>query len=154
MTLTTRFGVVDYNEEDRLDFPSGLVGMPDLRSFVLLEHKPGSPFRWLQSVDEPSVSVLVVDPWAYVPEYQPEIRDGDLQGLNVTQESPPIVFTTVSIPKGKPEAMTLNLFGPIVINLMSRVGKQVTLDDSAYTIRYRVFPKANSGGGQSAEEAA
>lgn len=154
MTLATRFGAIELDPDKVIRFERGLLGFPSLRDFVVIEHQPGSPFSWLQSVDEPSLAFLVVDPWAYTPDYLPDIQDHHMQELKFDQDAPVLVLATASIPKGKPEALTLNLYAPLVINLRDRLGKQVTLDESAYTIRHRVFPKATTGGGRPATQAA
>ncbi len=144
MTLSTRFGMVEYNEEDILTFPQGLMGLPAMKRFLILEHKPGSPFRWLQSLDEPSMSLLVCDPWAYVADYAPQLRETDETDLALTDSEARMILATASIPPGKPEGMTLNLLGPLVINLSKRIGKQIALDGGTYTIRHRVFQRSRS----------
>ncbi|GMV89047.1 MAG: hypothetical protein AMXMBFR81_19780 [Chthonomonas sp.] len=144
MTLSTRFGLVEYNEEDILTFPQGLMGLPAMKRFLILEHKPGSPFRWLQSLDEPSMSLLVCDPWAYVADYDPQLRASDETDLALTDSEARMILATASIPPGKPEGMTLNLLGPLVINLSKRIGKQIALDGGTYTIRHRVFQRSRS----------
>lgn len=142
MTLSTRFGMVEYSEEDILTFPQGLLGLPTLKRFLILEHKPGSPFRWLQSLDEPSMSLLVCDPWAYVADYDPQLRPADESDLALDDSEARMILATASIPPGKPEGMTLNLLGPLVINLTKRIGKQIALDSGTYTIRHRVFQRS------------
>lgn len=144
MTLSTRFGMVEYNEEDILTFPQGLMGLPAMKRFLILEHKPGSPFRWLQSLDEPSMSLLVCDPWAYVADYAPQLCETDETDLALTDSEARMILATASIPPGKPEGMTLNLLGPLVINLSKRIGKQIALDGGTYTIRHRVFQRSRS----------
>lgn len=137
---TSRFGEISYSAEDVLHFPQGLVGFPALNEFVLLEHKPDTSFRWLQSLSDPNIAFLVVDPCSFVEEYSPVLSDADAEALSITEETPVVVLTTVSIPAGKPQDMTINLAGPLVVNTESKTGKQVVLDDEAYTIKHRVFP--------------
>jgi flagellar assembly factor FliW len=112
-----------------LEFPEGLIGFPNYRSFVVVRTGPSSVFRWLQSLDEPRIAFLVTDPRNYIQTYSP----GTLYGENM------LVFTTVNIPHGKPNEMTINLAGPIAIDAESRQGRQIVLDSDAYTTRYRVF---------------
>lgn len=145
--LGTRFGAIEYIDDDVVTFPEGLIGFADFRSFVLLSHKPESPFRWLQSVDEAAVAFLVVDPTAYVENYAPEISDTEARALQLNEATVHLVFATASIPGGNAQEMTLNLAAPIVLNLEARIGRQVVLDGDAYNIRHRVFPKANSASG-------
>lgn len=136
---TARFGTIEYIEEDVVTMHGGLVGFPSLISFVLIQHKEGSPFRWLQSLEEGEVAFLVVDPGNYVADYAPEIPDSWIDDLEIAEETPRLVYTIVSIPPGKPEDMTLNLAGPIVINLANQRAKQIVLGDECFPIKYRVF---------------
>ncbi len=149
MTLTgTRFGAIDYEEGDVLTFAEGLIGFENLVHFLLLSPEPDSPFRWLQSMDEPTVAFLVAHPERFVSGYEPEIDDQIAEELAFEESTPRIVFTTASIPPGQPEQLTLNLAGPILINAVTRCGRQVVLDDAAYTIKHRVFPEANQVSGR------
>jgi flagellar assembly factor FliW len=144
MTLSgTRFGDIEITDEDIVNFPEGLIGFPNSRRYVLLSAKPGSPFRWLQSLDEPALAFLCTDPAHYLPEYTPSISERHARDLKMTEDTPRILLCTAAIPKGKPEDMTLNLAGPIVINAEVRQGRQIVLEDGAYTIRHRVFPQAD-----------
>ncbi len=139
---TARFGTIDYIEDDVVAMQGGLVGFPNLLTFVLLQHKEGSPFRWLQCLEENSVAFLVVDPGNFVANYAPEIPDSWIESLEIQEETPRLVYTIVSIPPGKPEEMTLNLAGPIVINLVNRRAKQIVLEDERYPIKHRAFEAA------------
>jgi flagellar assembly factor FliW len=139
----TRFGTVEYAEDDVVIFEEGLIGFGKLRNYVLLSLKPESPFRWLQSIDEPAVAFLVTDPNAFVSDYDPLIDDTQAQRLNLGEDTPRLLLTTATVPKGHPENMTLNMAAPIVINALTRRAKQLVLDDHAYTIKHRVFPAAD-----------
>lgn len=134
----TRFGTVEFDGSEVLQFEGGLVGLPELRQFVLFEAKPGSPFSWLQSLDEPHLAFLVAEPERYVPEY----------GSDVARRCPEIadavVLATATIPAGRPQDTTLNLSGPIVVDAATRRGRQLVLEDSAYNTRHRVFPQSEA----------
>lgn len=132
----TRFGTVEFDGADVLTLEGGLVGLPDLSRFVILETKPGSPFSWLQSLDEPSMAFLVADPGRYVPDYEGEVV------RRCAEIGDAAVLVTATVPPGQPHDTTLNLSGPIVVDATTRKGKQMVLDDAAYTTRYRVFPQA------------
>ena len=63
MQITTpRFGTIDYDKDDVISFPTGLVGLPQLVEFVLIEHKEGTPYRWLQCLTDPEMAFLTADP--------------------------------------------------------------------------------------------
>lgn len=139
----TRFATIEYQEEDVVTFSEGLIGFPEYGRYVLVCTKDGSPFRWLQSVEEPALAFLVADPAFYVPEYAPTLPAGAAQSLSLTEETARLVYATASIPPGKPEDLTLNLAAPLVINAESREAVQVVIEDPAYTMRYKVFQKAD-----------
>lgn len=140
-TQTARFGEVTYTNEDVVSFDHGLVGFPDLSDFVLIRHGEDSPFRWMQSVEHGDLAFLVVDPGHYLTDYAPEIPESAVEGLGIQEETPRLVYTIVSIPPGKPEEMTVNLAGPIVVNLENGRARQIVLEDECYPIRHRVFAK-------------
>ena len=62
---STRFGTIEITEEDILRFPLGIPGFLQEKEFVLLPHGADSPFSFLQSVKEPNLSFLLVDPFAF-----------------------------------------------------------------------------------------
>ncbi len=143
MTLTgTRFGDIEFGPSDVLFFKEGLIGFPQLQEFVLISHKDDSPFRWLQSVQEPSVAFLCAIPQHFVPEYNPGVSFAVVEALSIQEETDRYVLTTASIPKGKPDDMTINLAAPILVNANTRSALQFVLDDEAYTVRHRVFQQA------------
>lgn len=144
MKLTqTRFSTIEFEKEDVLTFTDGIIGFTDCRQFVLVNSKPESPFRWLQSIEEPSLAFLVVDPSVYVEDYAPDMPATTADELGLDQDTPRMVYATVAIPAGKPEAMTLNLAAPIIINAVTNVAAQVVVEDAAYTMKHRVFQEAN-----------
>jgi flagellar assembly factor FliW len=147
----TRFGDIEYNDLDVITFAEGLVGFPATTEFVLLCPREDKPFRWLQSTQEPDLAFLVTDPAVYVANYAPQVSDSVARSLAMTTETPRLVYTTVNIPRGRPDQMSINLAGPILINAADRKGKQIVLEDGAYTTKHRVFQKADQ---ESADEAA
>lgn len=141
---TSRFGTIEIDDSEILTFPDGLYGFPRLTQFVLLQHKEGSPYRWLQSAQEPTLAFLVIDPWEFRPDYEPIVTDADAEALNLTAETARIVYTIVTIPPGNPQAMTANLAGPIVINAETRQARQVVVEGDAYHPRHSILDEMQS----------
>lgn len=133
-----RFGEITFEPEDIVTFPDGFLGFPEATRWLVVTHREGSAFRWLQSLDLSELAFLVVDPLAFRPEYQVPMRQEDARDLEVDETTPTLVYTIVTIPQGKPEDMTINLAGPIVINAATRTGRQVVIEDPAYPIQYQV----------------
>ena len=142
MTIeNTRFGEVEYSADDIITFLPSMVGFPESRHFLLLNSKPNTPFRWLQSLDEPKLAFLVAFTEAIVPKYKPTINRFDIAELGITDDAPTMILATALIPPGEPQEMTLNLAGPIIINGATMKAKQVILSDDAYTVKHRVFAR-------------
>ncbi|MBS1720755.1 MAG: flagellar assembly protein FliW [Armatimonadetes bacterium] len=139
----TRFGELEFAETDVFTFEGGLVGLEGWRTFVVLNHKEDSPFRWLQSTEDPRLALLVVEPGQFVKDYEFDVSDAVAKRIEMTDSAQAAVYTTVSIPAGKPRDMTLNLAGPILVNVLSRKGIQLVLDDPGYTVKHRAFPEAD-----------
>ena len=59
--------------------------------------------------------------------------------LELTDETPILVYTICNIPNGNPEGMTLNLAGPIVINAQSQRARQIVLESDAYPVKFKAF---------------
>ncbi|MBN9503545.1 MAG: hypothetical protein BGO01_19515 [Armatimonadetes bacterium 55-13] len=137
--LGTRFGDIDYSADDIITFEDGMIGFPKHHRYILLNTKPDTAFRWLQSLDEPTLAFLVAFPEMLVSGYSPLIDDRSVSELELTEECPKLLLTTVTIPPGKPNDMTTNLLGPIIVNGATMKAKQVVLQDDAYTVRHRVF---------------
>ncbi|MEI6512969.1 MAG: flagellar assembly protein FliW [bacterium] len=136
---TARFGNVDVEDTAVMTMTEGLYGFPHLHRFVVIQHKEGSPYRWLQSVDDPAIAFLVIDPWEFKPDYALTVSDTDAEVLNLTEETPKIVYTIVTIPPGNPQAMTVNLAGPVVVNLEDQMGRQIVVDSDEYHTRHSVL---------------
>jgi len=60
---TTRFGDIEIENSRVIHFPEGLLGFPEQKDYILFEHKPGSPFLWLQSATVPELAFVVTDPF-------------------------------------------------------------------------------------------
>ncbi len=141
-TIQTRFGLLEFAPEDVIHFQGGLIGFPNHSQFVVISLKEQSRFRWLQSVEEPSLAFLVAEPQHFVPDYAPTMPEKVARLLGLAEDTPRLVFTTANIPHGKPSEMTLNLAGPLLINAETRMAVQVVLEDEAYTIKHKVFHQA------------
>ncbi|MGE0606239.1 MAG: flagellar assembly protein FliW [Pirellulales bacterium] len=120
--LTTRFGVLEIENDDLIVFPAGLFGLEDCRDWVLLADAQNDALGWLQSTSRPEVALAVVSPRRFVPAYQLKALRSDLRPLDLVQMEDAQVLAVV----GQNErGITLNLKAPLVINVDKRLGRQV-----------------------------
>jgi len=118
-----------------ITFPRGMIGFPAQKRFVLLDHAPGSPFHWLQSVDEGGLAFPVASPLHFVTDYRPEYPSDLAEQVGEYGPEDLWLGVVVSFPPGEGRA-TLNLKAPVVLNSRSRLGVQLVLDNPAWPLRY------------------
>ncbi len=135
---TVRFGTLQVETDLILTLPEGLIGFEECTRFVVVRPNERSAFRWLQSLDEPAVALPIVEPGEFRPDYAPILADADARFLELTAETPTLVFVIVTVPPHDARAMTANLLGPLVINGLTRRGKQVIAQNEGYTTRHAI----------------
>ncbi len=131
---TERFGELEVEEKDLLHLKNGLIGFPDCTRVLLLNHTPESPFRWLQSADEPGLAFVVIDPLLLIPDYPMEVL-GDALADEDSRPANLAVAAITSVPPA-PAPITVNLAAPVAFDVGARVGAQVVLQDERFTTRH------------------
>ena len=58
-----------------ITFAEGLVGLPELKRWILVDMDPPLPMKWLQSLDREGFRVPVTDPGFYAGDYGFEISE-------------------------------------------------------------------------------
>lgn len=139
---TTRFGELEVPDDRLIVLAEGIIGIPDASNYVLLEHdSEGTPFRWLQAVDNPDLAFIVMDPNLIVENYEIQLDQETIEKLALSGQGGDFgLMVIVNIPRDNPRAMTVNLRAPIIVHLEKRVGAQVILPNEEYPIRHRLFP--------------
>jgi flagellar assembly factor FliW len=136
-----RFGTCSYRESEVLDFPWGLPGFASLRRFIALNLEGQERFVWLQSLDDPAIALPAADPWQIFPDYSPRLPPYATSSLELGRPEDFATLCVVVVSAGAAE-MTMNLLAPIVVNLRTRTGRQVTLETGGYSVRTPIPRKA------------
>lgn len=137
---STRFGEIEVPVRMVLEFAEGLVGFPDHRRFVIIQHPSGGPFQWLQSAEDPDLAFVVASPAHFFVDYEVSISDEDRRALEIEDPESALILVLLVVPRDDPRGITANLQGPIVINSDTRRGRQIVLHGSHYTTRHPIFP--------------
>lgn len=142
MIINTKvFGEVEITEDKIITFPGGIIGFPELKRFTLLhdeEQGVSAGIRWLQSLEEPGFAMPVMDPLVVKPDYNPEVNDELLSGIGELTADNLLVLVTVKVPSDLTQ-MSVNLQGPIVINVDERKACQIILDTDTYPVRFPIY---------------
>lgn len=142
MIINTKvFGEVEITDDKIITFPGGIIGFPELRRFTLLhdeEQGVSAGIRWLQSLEEPGFAMPVMDPLVVKEDYNPEIDDELLTGIGEVTPDNLLVLVTVRVPSDLTQ-MSVNLQGPIIINVDERRACQIIVDTDIYPVRFPIY---------------
>ncbi len=134
---TSRFGTLEVDEASIISFPQGLLGFPDEKRYVLLPHRENSPFLWLQSVDNPDLAFVTINPFTVNRDYSFEIPDNVQQELDIHDAANVQTLVLVTIRRdGSNPSVTANMLGPVVINTENKKARQLVLDPNLYDVQY------------------
>ncbi len=135
---TTRFGEIDIDEKDVITLPAGIIGFPELKQYVLLDHDQDSPFKWLQALEDGAIAFVLINPLLFKPDYLVEVNEAEVADLGIEAEEDAVVSVIITMPSD-PQKMTANLKAPVVFNLKNHKGRQIILNTSEYTTRHNIM---------------
>ena len=130
---TSRFGQLDVNRDRLIRFEEGILGFPKQKEYALIQTGEGSGFYWLQSGDTPDLAFVVCDPRLFVADFRVPVKVDDLETIGLSDANDAQVFVIVN---KVDELLTGNLQGPLVINVVSRQGRQLVLSDKRFSTRH------------------
>lgn len=137
---TARFGELPYNPQHLLTLSGGLIGLPEAERFIVIApHGPEGPLYWLQSVDRGDLAVVVADVARVVPAYKPEVPPAELSDLSLSSLAEAMVLG-VCVLSDTPAKSTINLLAPLIVNPVTRQGRQVLLEDGKWSARHPLDP--------------
>jgi flagellar assembly factor FliW len=140
---TVNFGSLEIPEDKIITFKEGLPGFPQIHRFAILELEELKPFQYLQALDDPPISLFVINPFVVDPSYEFRLSDLDMEDVNSKNSKELAVYAVATIPEDPNEA-TLNLMAPIVINDKDRCGKQVILHESKYSVKHPLLSSSQN----------
>lgn len=142
MKINSRvFGEVEIDQSKIIEFVNGIVGFPELTEFALIsnnEENGDSPIKWLQSMQDGEVALPVMDPLLILPDYNPQVEDEWLKSLGELSAENLLVLVTVTVPKDI-TGMSVNLKGPIIIQVDQKKACQVIVDGEEYALKYPIY---------------
>ena len=129
--IQSRFGEIEYDPENTLQFPEGLIGFEDLRNFVVMPNEKDGPLFWIQSIDDPQVAFILTDPTSFYYDYKvvPDGREREKLGIDESEEC--LIVSVVSVPEDR--RITLNLAAPILFAPETNRALQVILEGTNFS---------------------
>ncbi len=129
--INTRFGEVEYNPDNLLHFPTGLIGLPNLHDFIVMPNKRQGPLFWIQSVDDPDIAFVLTDPTNFFLDYNLQPEESERSSLHIDEQDECFILSVVTVPPD--QKITLNLAAPIFFAPKSNRAIQIILEGSNYS---------------------
>ena len=95
---TSRFGPLRVEREKIITMLAPFLGFPTSKQFILRPHGEDSPFMWLQSLDDPNLAFVVVQPGLFLKDYRPSLQPFVLDELQIPKGTDPEILIILTIP--------------------------------------------------------
>jgi len=142
---TEKFGELEVSKESIFDFVAPIIGFNDLKKYAIIDYKPDSPFKWLQSVEDMSLAFPITLCSFFGIDYQFDIPDEEAQQLEIESADDIFVCNIANIPSSNPQGATINMLAPIVVNIVNKKAMQIILKNTDYEVRYKLFNDESAG---------
>lgn len=137
---TIRFGEIEVSDERIIFFPEGILGFEKVKKFVFLENEGDEVFKWMQAVNNPELCFLVIEPELFMYNYSLEISDDDVEYLKIKKPEEVNIISIVTVPED-PNNMTANLQGPIIVNTVKRLAKQIISGNPSHKVKVPIIKR-------------
>jgi len=141
MIISSRdFGEVDIKEENIYKFSQPIFGFEEYTEFVLLhDEELGENIVWLQSIQNPNLCFIMMDPSGFAEEFSPALPEGTEKLLG---EGDCFCWVIAVIPQNVKGA-TVNLKSPVFMNPNTHNAAQIMLDGD-YPVRFPIMKGGRS----------
>ena len=136
---STKFGELEVDKNNIFEFVSPIIGFNDLTKYTIVDYKPDSPFKWLQSTEDMELAFPITLCSFFGIDYKFDIPDEEAEKLNIESADDVFVFNIANIPSSNPQDATINMLAPIVVNLVNKKAMQIILKNTDFQVRYKLF---------------
>jgi len=109
-----RFGSVEIEQDDVIEFPFGLIGLGGLH-YALVDRNPGTGFQWLHSIEDPALALPVVPPQLFFADFTLALAEEDRERTGIEDIAAAELYVTVRATPD-PLDITANLRAPLMIH--------------------------------------
>jgi len=135
---TKYFSEIEVTDEEKINFPEPLPGFEALFDYVIIPfYDDSDSLLCLQSVDDPDLALVLINPAYVVANYSPTLSRDDFSALQAESDTP-LAYYAISVIHDDWKDSTINLKCPIVINPEKMLGRQVVTDDPSYSMRHPI----------------
>ncbi len=128
MTFATEtFLPTAVTEPMQITLPAGLIGLSELREFDLTPIEASWPFLNLRSKGDLEIEFLAAEAKNLVADYAINLPDEDALVLALAAPEDALILNIVTVHSMRPQFVTVNLAGPIIVNRHTLDGRQIVL---------------------------
>lgn len=142
MVIATKcFGEIEVDDEKIIEFETGILGFEKYTKYTIVFDSSSEEIpviSWLQSVEEATLALPVINPFVVMKDYNPVVEDEILKKTGDFQDEDLAIFSVLTVPQDV-KKMTTNLRAPILVNTQTRKGCQIITENQDYPVRYEVY---------------
>jgi flagellar assembly factor FliW len=138
LVLKTQRGEIRVDRNDVIHFPEGLFGFENFTDFAIFDIKGCEPFKSMLSVTEGGPDFVVLEPLEVFEDYSTYVSQATQNQPDMDSPADMVLLSIVTLAEN-PENITVNLRGPIFLNLKTRSARQVVLPDDRCTTRVHLL---------------
>jgi flagellar assembly factor FliW len=135
---TVRFGELEVNKRDIINFKDGLLGFDNLSKFFVVDPGDQTLILWLQSIEAPETAFPIIEPKIFMPSYSVKLLPAELASLEFEDLSTASIYSILTIPSNVTD-MSANMKAPIIINNKTNYARQIVLQDNKLEVRYPMY---------------
>ena len=141
---TAKFGEIEIDKDSVFNFVSPIIGFQKLKQYAIIDYKPDSPFKWLQSLEDSELAFPITLCSFFGIDYQFNIPDEEAELLEIETADDVFVCNIANIPSSNPQGATINMLAPIIMNIRNKKAMQIILKNTDFEVRYKLFDKENT----------
>ncbi|RME33764.1 MAG: flagellar assembly protein FliW [Deltaproteobacteria bacterium] len=129
----TRFGEIEYTQDNLIHFPDGMIGFENLHDFIVMPNREGELLFWIQSAEDPLIAFLLTDPGHFFIDYGVAPDKSEMAKLGIDNPDEAYALAVVTIHPDK--NITMNLAAPVLFAPRTKRAIQVILEGSPFNTR-------------------
>lgn len=138
---------ITYEKEALIYFEEGLFGFEEYKKYLPLSIEEGNDATLcIQSVEDPALSFIVMNPFMLLEEYNPVLSEEDRKKIGSVQDED-LSFYVICVIRDTAQESSVNLKSPIVVNTLTREARQVILESEEYRFCHPLKEFAKGGTG-------
>ena len=143
----TRFGALEIEDDKIIRMTRILPGFPGQQRFVILNRKESRPFLWYQSLDDPALAFVIINPFYFKKDYSVDIGQviSEMSWEDTDQEDLAVFVIVNASADNTPDKMTANLMAPLLVNMKRFEAFQLIIPDSPYSHKHPIFETETDG---------